>query len=355
MSTIYWVVETVAADHVGTINDFSDPFGIQAAIDAASLLRDQDVRLVRGSNNYDSTTASWTNRDFGGTTIYTKQTNGHPSACRISGWVDETTRGLVTLDFTGGAGNGFARSSGESVFFDIVVTGAVITGFQNAYFIYNCHAYNNGGQGIQCNGVILRCSSYNNGDNGFYESDFTTETLFCKSFNNSSIGFRSTNRGTVSSSMSVQDNDGFMNHDYPALFCELLSVGAANYAFLPDVRNSFFLIFCTAVDGEEALGDTTDNRFILNTYWTIISDMNDAGVDDVLQRDIGSVVYNCVDGISAEFESENRKTDNPNFIDPTNNDYRVSNSDYRNIEFQPPGSINPFYSTFDLGGCQGVQ
>ena len=130
---ILWVVETVNAN-VGTAtggggtgsqcagrtvagaayNSVVSPFGIQGAMDCACP--GAEIRILAGANEYDSTTASWTNRLTGNeiqisTAGNTSTANG---GVGIVGYADASTRceslqtaGCpVEMDFTGGGGDG---------------------------------------------------------------------------------------------------------------------------------------------------------------------------------------------------------------------------------------------------------
>ncbi len=89
-SAVYWIKATVDADVVGTADDFDDPYGLQAGIDA--LGDNDEARIVCDTtNNYDSNSNSWNNRDAdkGIDHLYDAASTAKTT---ISGWVDETTK-----------------------------------------------------------------------------------------------------------------------------------------------------------------------------------------------------------------------------------------------------------------------
>lgn len=170
---IRWVTETVAADNVGTVNTFADPYGIQAAF--AGLGATDVVRIVKGANNYDSTTTSWTNRDATKAIVLSA---GFFTAI-VECWDDEVTRndstGGCLMDFTGGTTNGFSVSGNFNKFFfsGIGVTGAAVNGFaftgDSNVFLYRCTADANGAVGIAIStttGNVIMCRASGNGGNG---------------------------------------------------------------------------------------------------------------------------------------------------------------------------------------------
>lgn len=130
---ILWVSETVNAN-VGTAtggggtttqcaartvagaayNNPAQPFGIQGAFDCACP--GAEIRIVAGANNYDSTTASWTNR-LAGQEVQMPTASGSLSAVnplRIVGYSGgqpcytlQDAGCPVEVDFAGGTGDGF--------------------------------------------------------------------------------------------------------------------------------------------------------------------------------------------------------------------------------------------------------
>jgi hypothetical protein len=162
---VYWVVETVAADTVGTVDTYASPYGIQAAFTAASTAGDE-VRIVDGTNNYNSSSTSWTNRaadkaiDSGGT-------GTTDAAIKISCWTNESTRcttvGCCQLDFNTGTGNGFDLTHTHNVFTNIRASNAATDGFDLSatgdYVTFiECQADGNGGDGIDSAGIHTKVS-----------------------------------------------------------------------------------------------------------------------------------------------------------------------------------------------------
>lgn len=128
---IAWVKETVNANVGHTTaptgaeyNNFAAPFGIQRVFDQACA--GLDIRILAGANNYNSASASWTNRDAADKQINIDTVAGALTGQILaSGWVSETIRGRAALDFdalvTTGA-SGFVITQPQYVLRNLRVT-----------------------------------------------------------------------------------------------------------------------------------------------------------------------------------------------------------------------------------------
>lgn len=125
---IAWVKETVNADvgHStgatgGEYNNFAAPFGIQRVFDQACA--GLDIRILAGVDNYGSASASWGSRDGGsGGQINIDTVDGTLALpISVTGYIDETTVGFATLDWTGiDFTSGFLLSSAQFYVFQYI-------------------------------------------------------------------------------------------------------------------------------------------------------------------------------------------------------------------------------------------
>lgn len=127
---VYWAVETVNADNVGTVDTYAAPYGIQGAFTAA--VAGDEIRVVVGTDTYDSTSTSWTNR-AADKSIASVSSGTSDSPIIVSCWSDETTQvttvGGCELDFNTGTGDGFSLNHSFLIFLNIRVSNAATHGF----------------------------------------------------------------------------------------------------------------------------------------------------------------------------------------------------------------------------------
>jgi len=232
---ILWVKETVAADTVGAFNTFGSPFGIQQAF--REVCPEAEIRIVKGTANYDSTTASWTNRDDQPTdpTIYVDTVDATVGTyIRVVGYLDATTPCAlsagaplagcpVTLDFSKSlvsaintAGIRISNAGGDYYAWSwIRVTNNVGPGWEiqmgkgEGNIFYRCQADLNGKQSdassgagwyVNGGGSYLRWIASQANDNwgaGFHIAATNGAVLFSKSFNNQISIFDPTGSGIV--------------------------------------------------------------------------------------------------------------------------------------------------------------
>ena len=169
-ANIYWVAETVAADVVGTVNTYADPYGIQIAFTTADC--DDEVRIIQGADDYDSTSTSWTNRAADKSIDWVRSCNPWEPII-TSCWSDETTEetgvGACVLDFNTGSSSGFEMTNGGKIMRSLAVenaTGSGISSGATAALFYRIRASGNGAIGINAfsgQGVnIVECVANNN-------------------------------------------------------------------------------------------------------------------------------------------------------------------------------------------------
>ena len=134
MADIYWCKESVAADNVGVVNDFDDPFGLQYALDTCPF--GDEIRIVTGANEYGVGSTIWTgsgrnaDKSFDNDTVQGNQ----DTPIFVKGYTDETTEGLVVLDFDTGTGDGFTGgATGDFKFWkNIHVKQATLDGWSHS-------------------------------------------------------------------------------------------------------------------------------------------------------------------------------------------------------------------------------
>lgn len=221
-ANIFWVAETVAADNVGTVNTYADPYGIQYAF--TNVTCDDQIRIIDGADDYDSTSTSWTNRAADKAITAGTSCNVY-QPISVTCWTDETTQnfglGACELDFNTGTGYGISHvanhgwvygnigisntssdgfhstapdftvlfrvkvdtaggdgivvnNSGSDAFriVESEVTGSTGDGLDSdgsAAMIYGSSFHNNGGYGVDCAGCIsvFKTVSYENTSGGF--------------------------------------------------------------------------------------------------------------------------------------------------------------------------------------------
>ncbi len=174
---IFWVKETVNADTVGTVNTFADPYGIQQAF--VAITTTDFIRIVKGADDYDSTTASWTNRTDATKDINTTKDFNSSNWGDVSCWDDETTRnndvGGCLFNFATGTGIGFHITHNGYIFRNLGVTNATSIGFSVAgpdfITLYKCSAFSVGTDGFTMTGtrnhVVYSLAHSNTGGYGF--------------------------------------------------------------------------------------------------------------------------------------------------------------------------------------------
>ena len=168
---IAWVKDTENADEGHTLggasaeyNNFAAPFGIQAVYDEGcnGLL----IRIVDGSNDYGSSSTSWTNRDADKAIVVDNVGFGagqSDASVDTSGWLDETTPCLlfsqtncpIIIDFATGTSHGFVSSRVGVAFRMIHVKNTESIGLaltKNHNTCYQCIIENSEAFGLQATG-----------------------------------------------------------------------------------------------------------------------------------------------------------------------------------------------------------
>ena len=220
---IMWVSETVNADvglgagagRCGTntvagaaCNSSGSPFGIQAAIDC--YVNGVTIRILAGSDNYDSNSNSWNNRfDATKTIICNNCNSGGLIPTRIEGWVDTGTPCTslqqadcpVTLDFDTGTGDGFACVGGGGPcarwhWEGLRITNAAGDGLDvgsggGPFSVTHMQFDNNGVKGLEGNaktyGFSYDVLAFDNGDSG-WEDSAVSYGAFIETYDNTNEG-----------------------------------------------------------------------------------------------------------------------------------------------------------------------
>ena len=282
---IFWVVETELADNVGTVNTFADPYGIQQAF--AAVTTTDEIRIVKGANDYDSTTNSWTNR-----TDATKDINSIPTFtggayALVSCWTDETTQnngvGACLFNFNTGTGFGFHVIDSGYFFRNIGTTNTTTAGITlvgNDNFCYRCSA-DNGTFGIRLENARNHC-------------------VDCLAHTNSTSGFFSANQGLCYRCEAYGNTDGVIL-DVAAAIAGVLTYGnTSDGIVLPDGGNFAAQVttYDNGVDGVSGTGDwmvlldalSTDNTvynlraFSGSSFWIVENFFTfNGGTGEILQ------------------------------------------------------------------------
>jgi hypothetical protein len=308
--SIYWVKETVNADAVGTVDTYGDPYGIQKAFDLVSA--GDEVRIVAGTNNYNSASTSWNNRDAANKTINVDGTSGTvTSPIKVSGYTDETTEGEATLDFDSAVitgGRGIYQIRDYYIWKNIRITDCDTDGwyiFGSSTPFYLCRGDNNGGIGIDTvsSGVrLIACQFDNNGGDGV---DTSGRLYYCEVYNN------------------VGDGQGGSADD--TVTVETIFDGNGGYGARHDDSTDY--ISCTFEDNADgALGGSTvaalifiDCGFTNNTGYGV------DGAAGLIFMEINCGYYGNGSGAVEGSVSlqENRVTTDPGYADADNRDYSL--------------------------------
>ncbi len=186
-ASIYWVVETVVADNVGTVNTFADPYGVLQAFTDATC--GDEIRIVQGASDYDSTTSSWTNRQADKALQATRTCATLTSPVTFSCWSDETTQvttlGGCLFNFATGTGNGFHFFNAGRVIQNIGVDNASSNGWV-----------------LSPDTVAFMLETQNSGADGFESDTVDVLMLSCSSHNNTAVGYHIKGEGLLINSTS---------------------------------------------------------------------------------------------------------------------------------------------------------
>lgn len=313
--SIYWVKETVAANTVGTVDSFADPFGIQKVFDTA--VAGDEISILKGVNNYDSNSASWADspgRDDS-TKVINVNTNSGSTTDHIlvSGWTDETTEGEVTLDFEKGlivGGNGFTVTQNRIDWKNIHVTNAEVDGWDislQPHMFYRCRATVNGVHGWDVGGSaalqkMVRCVATSNGGDGV---NGPVTTAFCEFFGNTALGGQGVGDNLVHAFTLFDDNTG------DGASCD----------------DNCMFVNCTFEHNDDGIAISSSNldSIFVNCGFTNNTNYGIANATGFIPLEINCAYYGNGTGASQPsfgFQ-ENRVTADPQYTDAGTRDYSI--------------------------------
>ncbi|MFQ5492235.1 MAG: right-handed parallel beta-helix repeat-containing protein, partial [Phycisphaerae bacterium] len=335
--SIYWVKDTVAADTIGTVDTFADPYGIQKAFDLATA--GDEIRIVVGANNYNSASTSWTNRDAADKTINVDSATPGTATnyVKVSGWTDETTEGQVTLDFDSAVivgSNGFTVTVSYYVWKNIHVTDCDIDGWDVSairHVFYMCKASANGVNGWDTSWGIVwtRCEAANNGGDGIEGSGVFA---YCELHDNTALG---------------SGGGGDSNTIVSTIFDGNTGDGAS-------VDDYNMLVGCLFEDNNNGLSISSANvgNSFVNCGFTNSAGYGVANATGYLILEINCGYYGngtgTVQGTIAV--QANRVTTDPTFTDAANRDYSIGTNWKAQGEGGYPSGASTGY--VDIGAVQ---
>jgi len=346
-ANIYWVAETVAADVVGTVNTFADPYGIQIAFTTAAC--DDEVRVIQGADDYDSTSTSWTNRAADKTIDWVRNCSAWQPVM-ASCWSDETTEvtsvGACVMDFEGGTGNGFELSNGGKIWKSMAVINAngvgVNSGSSDVLF-YRIRVSGSGSVGINAwNGSsinIVECVANNNVTFGLSIDGTPPAAIYLSESYLNATGIYAGEAHLFKNIVHDNTGDGIVVEMDGGMVLENVSYNNGANGLTRDANAHGTIYGYNVFADNTTYGYTSANQIYLSVGNNFYNNTTDARLTTVVPR---------IDLDSTPDETA------VTFTDPTNGDFTQTTEVQRSISFPRAGTDTGLVGAVQVTGAGGA-